>query len=186
MTGLINSHIMKAGLVSAALFATTPLYAQMSPAAPAEPAAPAATAPAPAAGASNFSDAEIKQFAAAAVEVTKIQQDSSISAAEKQPKMLAAVQSSGLPPEKFNQIGQAAAADPALQQRIQASAPAAPAAPQSATPAQPAIRPSRRNKDARHEGWRRLPQGGRLFACMKPAMVPGGLQNIWGDVAAPV
>ena len=157
MTGLINSHIMKAGLVSAALFATTPLYAQMSPAAPAEPAAPAATAPAPAAGASNFSDAEIKQFAAAAVEVTKIQQDSSISAAEKQPKMLAAVQSSGLPPEKFNQIGQAAAADPALQQRIQA------------------IRPSRRNKDARHEGWRRLPQGGRLFACMKPAMVPGGL-----------
>ena len=135
MTGLINSHIMKAGLVSAALFATTPLYAQMSPAAPAEP---AATAPAPAAGASNFSDAEIKQFAAAAVEVTKIQQDSSISAAEKQPKMLAAVQSSGLPPEKFNQIGQAAAADPALQQRIQASAPAAPAAPQSATPAQPA------------------------------------------------
>jgi hypothetical protein len=138
MTGLINSHIMKAGLVSAALFATTPLYAQMSPAAPAEPAAPAATAPAPAAGASNFSDAEIKQFAAAAVEVTKIQQDSSISAAEKQPKMLAAVQSSGLPPEKFNQIGQAAAADPALQQRIQASAPAAPAAPQSAAPAQPA------------------------------------------------
>ena len=139
MKGLIESRLTKVGLVSAAFLATTPLYARMSPAAPAEPAAPAAT-PAPAAGASNFTDAEIKQFAAAAVEVTKIQQDSTISAADKQPKMLAVVQSSGLPPEKFNQIGQAAAADPALQQRIQASAPAAPAAPASpgTAPMQPA------------------------------------------------
>ncbi|WP_370176045.1 DUF4168 domain-containing protein [Sphingobium abikonense] len=144
MKGLIQSRLTKAGLVSAAFLVATPLYAQMSPAAPAEPVASAAT-PAPAAGAGNFTDAEIKQFAAAAVEVTKIQQDSTISAADKQPKMLAAVQSSGLPPEKFNQIGQAAAADPALQQRIQASAPAAPATPaapeagamQPAEPAQP-------------------------------------------------
>ncbi len=140
MKGLIQSRLTKAGLVSAAFLVATPLYAQMSPAAPAEPAAPSAT-PAPAAGAGNFTDAEIKQFAAAAVEVTKIQQDSTISAADKQPKMLAAVQSSGLPPEKFNQIGQAAAADPALQQRIQASAPAAPApdagAMHPAEPAQP-------------------------------------------------
>jgi hypothetical protein len=41
-----------------------------------------------------------------------------------------------MPPEKFNQIGQAAAADPALQQKIQAAAPAAPAA--GAAPAEPA------------------------------------------------
>ncbi len=68
--------------------------------------------------------------------MTKIQSDTSIADAEKQPKMLAALQASGIAPEKFNEIGQAAAADPALQQRIQAAAPAAPAAP--ATPAAPA------------------------------------------------
>ncbi|NWK94897.1 hypothetical protein DM806_04285 [Sphingobium lactosutens] len=133
MTGLNTTNFLKAGIASIALFAAYPAFAQAEPAAPAESAAPAA----PAAGASNFSEADIKQFAAAAVEVTKIQQDSSIAAADKQPKMLAALQASGLPPEKFNQIGQAAAADPALQQRIQAAAPAAPA-PAAAEPAAPA------------------------------------------------
>lgn len=128
MTGLKASHFLKAGIASAALFAVAPLSAQTAPA-PSAPAAPAA----PAAGASSFSDGDIKQFAAAAVEVTKIQSDASIPAADKQPKMLAALQASGLPPEKFNQIGQAAATDPALQQRIQAAAPPAPAA----APAQP-------------------------------------------------
>lgn len=129
--GRPNVQILRAGIMSAALFAAGPALAQDAPAPAATPAAPAAPAT-PA----NFSDADIKQFAAAAVEVTKIQQDASIPAADKQPKMLAAVQASGLPPEKFNQIGQAAAADPALQQRIQAAAPAAPAQP--ATPAAPA------------------------------------------------
>ena len=124
MTGL-KSIIVKGAMASIALAVAGPALAQ-------EAAAPAA----PAAGASAFSDAEIKQFAAAAVEVTKIQQDSSIAAADKQPKMLAALQASGMPPEKFNQIGQAAAADPALQQKIQAAAPAAPAA--GAAPAEPA------------------------------------------------
>ena len=138
MAGSVDSHGMAAGRDAHRLFAASPLDRQRGRAAPAGPGAPAAQGAAPGAGGSNCSDAGIKQFAAAAVEVTKIQQDSSISAAEKQPKMLAAVQSSGLPPEKFNQIGQAAAADPALQQRIQASAPAAPAAPPSAAPAQPA------------------------------------------------
>lgn len=122
MSGLKASYFFKAGIASAALFAVAPLAAQTAPA----PAAPAV-------GASSFSDGDIKQFAAAAVEVTKIQSDASIPAAEKQPKMLAALQASGLPPEKFNQIGQAAATDPALQQRIQAAAPPAPAA----APAQP-------------------------------------------------
>lgn len=127
MTGL-KSIFLKAAMASIALAVAGPAMAQAA-------AAPAA----PAAGASNFSDAEIKQFAAAAVEVTKIQQDSSIADADKQPKMLAALQASGIPPEKFNQIGQAAAADPALQQKIQAAAPAAPAAPAAgAAPAAPA------------------------------------------------
>ena len=127
---LNTTAFLKAGIASIALFAAYPALAQ-------EQAAPAAPA-APAAGASNFSDSDIKQFAAAAVEVTKIQSDTSIADTEKQPKMLAALQASGLPPEKFNQIGQAAAADPALQQRIQAAAPPAPAAAAPTAPAAPA------------------------------------------------
>lgn len=142
MKGLNSNAFLKAGIASIALFAAYPALAQGA----AAPAAPApATPAAPAAGASNFSDSDIKQFAAAAVEVTKIQSDASIAEADKQPKMLAALQASGLPPEKFNQIGQAAAADPALQQRIQAAAPPAPAAPAAptapATPAQPSQPP---------------------------------------------
>ena len=133
LTGLNTTAFLKAGIASLALFAAYPALAQ-APAAPAAPASPAA----PAAGASNFSDSDIKQFAAAAVEVTKIQSDTSIAEADKQPKMLAALQASGLPPEKFNQIGQAAAADPALQQRIQAAAPPAPAAAAPAAPPTPA------------------------------------------------
>ena len=133
LTGF-HSKFLKAGIASIALLGAAPLLAQgaAAPASPATPASPAA----PSAGAAKFSDADIKLFAAAAVAVTKIQSDASIAEAEKQPKMLAALQSSGIAPEKFNEIGQAAAADPALQQRIQAAAPAAPAAP--ATPASPA------------------------------------------------
>ena len=130
MTGLNAKKFMKAGIASIALMAAYPALAQ-------EAAAPA-PAPAAPATAGSFSDTDIKQFAAAAVEVTKIQSDTPIPAADKQPKMLAALQASGMPPEKFNQIGQAAAADPALQQRIQAAAPAAPAAPAPAEPAAPA------------------------------------------------
>lgn len=139
LTGLNSHKFLKAGIASVALFAAVPAFAQAEPAAPAQSAAPAA----PTAGASNFSDADIKQFAAAAVEVTKIQQDTSIADADKQPKMVAALQASGIAPEKFNQIGQAAAADPALQQRIQAAAPPAPAAtaPSAPAPAAPATPP---------------------------------------------
>ncbi|WP_150292896.1 DUF4168 domain-containing protein [Sphingobium estronivorans] len=138
MTGL-NNILLKSAAASIALAVAAPALAQGA-AAPAAPAQAAPAQAAPAAGATAFTDAEIKQFAAAAVEVTKIQQDSSIAAADKQPKMLAALQASGMPPEKFNQIGQAAAADPALQQKIQAAAPAAaaPAAPAAdAAPAAP-------------------------------------------------
>ena len=129
MTGLNTTKFVRAGIASIALLAACPALAQSEPAAPAAPSAPAA---------GSFSDADIRQFAAAAVEVTKIQSDAAIPAADKQPKMLAALQASGIPPEKFNQIGQAAAADPALQQRIQAAAPPSPAAPAApASPAQP-------------------------------------------------
>ncbi|MBY2929537.1 DUF4168 domain-containing protein [Sphingomonadales bacterium 56] len=137
MTGFRSSLVLKTAMASVALLAAAPVLAQgaAAPATPATPATPAA----PSAAAGKYSDADIKLFAAAAVEVTKIQSDTSIADAEKQPKMLAALQASGIAPEKFNEIGQAAAADPALQQRIQAAAPAAPAAPASPpTPASPA------------------------------------------------
>jgi hypothetical protein len=137
LTGFRSTIFLKAGLASATLFAAAPLLAQGA-AAPTTPATPAAPAT-PSAGAAKYSEADLKQFAAAAVEVTKIQSDASIAEAEKQPKMLAALQASGIAPEKFNEIGQAAAADPALQQRIQAAAPAASATPANpATPAAPA------------------------------------------------
>ncbi|EQB02412.1 hypothetical protein FHS51_002291 [Sphingobium wenxiniae] len=134
--GFSRSTFLKTAISSTVLFTAFPLAAQTAPA----DSAPASPAPAaPSAGASNFSDADVKQFADAAVEVTKIQSDSSIAAGEKQTKMLAALEAKGIPPEKFNAMGQAAAADPALQQRIQAAAGAssqtAPAQP--AAPAQP-------------------------------------------------
>lgn len=132
-----SKTIFKTLIGSAALMGAAPLLAQTTaPApAPAQPAAPAASA-----SASSFTEAEIKQFANAAVEVTKVQSDASIPAADKQPKMLAALQASGLDPAKFNAIGEAAASDPALQQRIQAAASAS--APAAAAPAAPAPAPA--------------------------------------------
>ncbi|MET0248453.1 MAG: DUF4168 domain-containing protein [Sphingobium sp.] len=133
MLKIQRKTIFKTLIGSAALMGAAPLLAQT--------AAPTPAAPSASASASSFSDADIKLFANAAVEVTKVQSDASIPAADKQPKMLAALQASGIDPVKFNEIGQAAAADPALQQRIQAaasaSAPAA-AAPAPASPAAPA------------------------------------------------
>ncbi|HEX7781899.1 MAG TPA: DUF4168 domain-containing protein [Sphingobium sp.] len=103
-------------------------------AAPAQPAASAQAAPA---GATSFSDDEIKKFASAAVELNKIQSDTTVTADQKQPKMLAAVQATGLDPQKFNAIGQAAQSDPALQQKIQAAASASAPAAAAPAPAQP-------------------------------------------------
>lgn len=136
MLTIQRTTMFKTLIGSVALMGAAPLFAQAAAPAPAQPAAPAASA-----SASSFSEADIKQFASAAVEVTKVQSDASIPAADKQPKMLAALQASGMDPAKFNAIGEAAASDPALQQRIQAaasaSAPAA-AAPAPASPAAPA------------------------------------------------
>lgn len=122
----------KLALMSAmSLSAAGPVLAQS-----AAPAQPAAATPAAPATATSFSDDEIKKFASAAVELNKIQTDTTVTAEQKQPKMLAAVQATGLDPQKFNAIGQAAQSDPALQQKIQAAASAS--APTAApAPAQP-------------------------------------------------
>ncbi|HWJ70332.1 MAG TPA: DUF4168 domain-containing protein [Sphingobium sp.] len=115
------------------LAAGTTLHAQEQAAPPAPPAADA-----PATAGESFSDADLKAFARAAIAASKIQQDATVTDAEKQPKMLAAVQAEGLDPVKFNSIAQASQADPELHKRIQTLAnedPAnRPAAPATGTP----------------------------------------------------
>lgn len=113
----------------------------VAPAALAQTAAPAPASPAPAApatgaAASSFSDGDLEKFASAAIEMNKIQADASVAATDKQPKMLAAVQASGLEPAKFNEIAQAAEKDPGLQQKIQAAAAKTAPAPAPAAPPQ--------------------------------------------------
>lgn len=85
------------------------------PATPAEPAAPAASSLAVA----NVSDAEVDSFAKATVKLQAIQADATIAADLKQAAMQAAVTESGLDPVKYNAIGKAVQADPALRARVQ-------------------------------------------------------------------
>ena len=108
-------------MLAGATLIATPALAQdtAAPAAPAPqagPAPPASTAP-PAA----VTDAELKQFAKAALAVDKVSKDAAVPAADKQKKMAEAVSGSGLPPARFNEIAQASQADPALQQKVQAA-----------------------------------------------------------------
>lgn len=95
---------------------------------PAPSAPPAATPPA---ASSQFTDADLKAFARAAIAANKIQQDTTIAPTEKQPKMLAAVQAEGLDPVKFNAIAQASQSDPELTKKIQAAAAESAGAPPS-------------------------------------------------------
>ena len=101
-------------LVGATLI-TTPALAQ-------DTAAPAASAPQAATAApATVTDAELKQFAKAALAVDKVNKDAAVPAADKQKKMAEAVSGSGLPPARFNEIAQASQADPVLQQKVQAA-----------------------------------------------------------------
>lgn len=105
------------------MMAMAPLaVAQEAP--PADPAASAGqAAPAPAAPASSFTDQEIQAYATVAVELNKIQADASVSEADKQSQMAAAVQKSGLDIAKFNAITDASKTDPALQQKLRDAVP---------------------------------------------------------------
>ena len=104
--------------------------ASTSTATPSTPGAAATAAPA------IFTDAELVGFANAAIEADKIQKDAAIAPAEKQTKMLAAVQAQGLEPTRYNEIAQATRTDPSLVSKIQelAAASAAAKAPATATP----------------------------------------------------
>ncbi|MBN8810493.1 MULTISPECIES: DUF4168 domain-containing protein [unclassified Sphingomonas] len=90
----------------------------------ADPAAPAQTAPAPAApqAAGPVTEAEVGQFATAAIEIDKIRKDTATPEADKGAKMAAAATAAGLTAERFNAIGQAMQTDTALNKRIQAAA----------------------------------------------------------------
>lgn len=113
--------ILAAGLLSAATFSAS-AQAQTAPAAE----APAAAAPA----AGGFTDADLKSFGAAMTEVQKINGEYSPKLAgadgptkatvqkEMISKMGAAVQASGLTPDKYNQMSAAVQKDSALRQRL--------------------------------------------------------------------
>ena len=113
--------ILAAGLLSAVTFSAS-AQAQTAPAAE----APAAAAPA----AGGFTDADLKSFGAAMTEVQKINGEYSPKLAgadgptkatvqkEMIGKMGAAVQATGLSPEKYNQMSAAVQKDSALRQRL--------------------------------------------------------------------
>jgi hypothetical protein len=111
------------GILMGAALLATPAFAQdATQTAPStQPAAPAA-APAAPAGAATVSDAEVKQFASAALAVEKVRKDAAVPEGDKNGKMVEAIGASGLPPARFNEIAEAMQADPALNKRIQEAA----------------------------------------------------------------
>lgn len=146
MKMLFSSLAATSALMASAAFAQTTTPTRTTPAEP----APAQSAPATpdqgttgagaAASTSAVTDTEVKQYAMAALAVNKINADTSIPTAEKNPKFVAAITASGLQPQRFNEISQAMASDTALNQRIQAAAAQAQTSGQSAqanTPATP-------------------------------------------------
>jgi len=93
--------------------------AAAEPALPAEPATPAAPAAAAPLAAAAVTEAEVDSFAKATVKLQAIQADATIAADLKQAAMQAAVTEAGLDPAKYNAIGKAVQADPALRTRVQ-------------------------------------------------------------------
>lgn len=98
--------------------------AQTAPAATPAPAAEAAPA-----AAGTFTDDQVQKYATAMVAVNKVQLDATIPAADKQAKMGAIVQASGVDIPTFNAMTQASQTDKALQTRIQTAAAAVAAHP---------------------------------------------------------
>jgi hypothetical protein len=108
--------------------------APAEPAVPATPAEPSAALPPtrpnrlprpsqrpvpPLSRPADLSEADIDSFAQATVKLQKIQADATIAADLKQAAMRAAVTEAGLDPARYNAIGKAAQADPALRARVQ-------------------------------------------------------------------
>ena len=98
-------------LAAGTLLFASPAFAQM-----ADSEAPATEE---ASGAASFTDTEIDSYAKVAVEISALQNDASLDAETRQSGAVAAVESSGLSAEKFNEISDASRSDPELAQRIQ-------------------------------------------------------------------
>ncbi|WP_159981591.1 MULTISPECIES: DUF4168 domain-containing protein [unclassified Novosphingobium] len=108
----------KAIALGAALFGMATISGPAIAQQPSSGAAPSA----PGSSSAKYSDTEVNQFTKAVMALQSIQKDAAVPAADKQAKMAGAVQQSGLPPEKFNEIATASNTDPALMQRIQLAA----------------------------------------------------------------
>ncbi|WP_066553050.1 DUF4168 domain-containing protein [Croceicoccus bisphenolivorans] len=113
---------MKKFLTAATLagtLAATPAFAQAEAAAPAAeaPAAAPAAEAAPEAAA-PITDAELDQFAGAAIKVNEIAQDATLDAEGKQAAMVTAVQASGLDAVRFNEIASKSQSDETLKGRL--------------------------------------------------------------------
>lgn len=108
-------RVIALGAALCGLAMTSGIAMAQQPSADAAPAAPGASS-------AKYSDAEIEQFANAVLSLQSIDEDASVPDAEKQAKMANAVQQSGLPPEKFDEIATASSSDPTLMQRIRLAA----------------------------------------------------------------
>jgi hypothetical protein len=70
----------------------------------------------------NVSDSEVDRFALAALMVEQIARDEALEQEQKQATMAAAVQQTGLEPQRFNEIAEAVQADQELNERVQVAA----------------------------------------------------------------
>ncbi|OYX65722.1 MAG: hypothetical protein B7Y88_07345 [Sphingomonadales bacterium 32-64-17] len=102
-------------LAAGGLLFASPAIAQMADST-AEAEAPATGAVADAA---SFTDEEIGMYAEAAVEISALHSDATLDAQARQNGALAVLEQSGLAPQRFNEISDAARADPELAQRVQ-------------------------------------------------------------------
>jgi hypothetical protein len=69
----------------------------------------------------SYSDEQVRQFAAAAVEVDRIAKDPTESFESKKPKIVAAIEQQGLDVDTFNSIARASKTDSGLRQKISAA-----------------------------------------------------------------
>lgn len=110
---------MKNLTIAAALtcaLAATPALAQEAASEAAPAVEPAVEAAAPTAA--PITDAELDQFAGAAIKVNDIAQDAALSAEDKQAAMVEAVTGSGLAAERFNEIASKSQSDETLKARL--------------------------------------------------------------------
>ncbi|MET0361513.1 MAG: hypothetical protein ABW048_07155 [Sphingobium sp.] len=113
---IFKSPILSSTLLSAVLMAGAPMAAQASIYAMAS----ATPADEPGQVDRTYSDVEIRQFANAAIAVTRVDADANIAPADKQAQMLAVVEAEGIDPETFEAIGRSFSSDPAFRERVRA------------------------------------------------------------------